>query len=454
MIKRLLIANRGEIALRIIRACKQLDIETVSVYAKGDEDSLHCRLTDQSVCIGPPGSETYMNIDAIISACDITGADSIHPGYGFLAENADFAKAAEDNNLTFIGPSSHIINAMGHKINAISVMQKYGLKTIPGSLASLPQCPLEQSKIAETIGYPVLLKAASGGGGKGMMVVSQPDSLHSSIEKIRSESIQSWGNDHIYMEKYLRHPRHIEVQILADSHGNVLCVGDRDCSVQRRHQKIIEEAPAIDITPQSRETLYAICKRAMQKIGYVGVGTIELLYENGNFYFMEMNTRIQVEHPVTEMCTGIDLITQQILVHHGQKLSIQQSDISSKGHAIECRINAEDPHTMQPNPGVIKQVHFPGGYGVRVDSHIYAGYKVSHYYDSLIAKIIVHAPSREKALRAMTQALKETHISGIKTNISCHQHILQHDDFVKGKLHTHLLKSPQQVTEPANEEPA
>lgn len=450
MIKRLLIANRGEIALRIIRACQQLGIETVAIYAKDDDDSLHCRLADQAVCIGPAGAQSYMNPTAILSACNISGADAVHPGYGFLSENAEFAKSVNQQKLTFIGPSSHIIDAMGNKINAIKLMKKYGLKTIPGSMGTLPQSTQEQAAIAKNIGYPVLLKAASGGGGKGMKVVQNPDSLHESIRQIQSESLTTWGNDDVYMEKYLSKPRHIEVQILADAHGQVICLGDRDCSVQRRHQKIIEEAPAIGIPESLREQLYATCRRAMQKIGYIGVGTIELLYDNKQFYFIEMNTRIQVEHPVTEMCTGIDLIAEQIAAHNGHKLTISQSQVLPRGHAIECRINAEDPETMNPCPGRLECVHFPGGPGVRVDSHVYTGYQVSHHYDSLIAKIIVHAPSREKAILAMTQALRETHLAGIKTNIKLHQKILQSPEFYAGHLHIHILNSIHTASQKIN----
>lgn len=449
MIKRLLIANRGEIALRIIRACKLLGIETVAVYAEDDKNSLPARLADQAVCIGTSGAATYMNTESILAAADITGADSIHPGYGFLSENSRFAKAVSDSGLAFVGPTHQIIELMGNKINAINTMKQHGITTIPGSQGKLPICPKQQSSLANKIGYPVLIKAASGGGGRGMLPVMHPDALIESIERVQSDSIKLYGNDHIYFEKYLQQPRHIEVQVLADAHGNVICVGDRDCSLQRRHQKIIEEAPAINISQTAREQLYATCQSAMRKIGYVGLGTIELLYENGLFYFIEMNTRVQVEHPVTEMVTGLDLIQAQILAHAGNKLTMTQNDITTTGHAIECRINAEDAVTMHPSPGTIGQVHFPGGFGVRVDSHIYSGYTVSHFYDSLIAKIIVHGKTRQQAIQAMQQALHETYISGIQTNIDLHQKILAHPNFQKGLLHIHFFNnhcSPAQTS--------
>ena len=440
MIRRVLIANRGEIALRIIRTCKQMQLETVAVYAQDDASSMAVRMADQAICIGPPGMNTYMNIQAILTAAKQTGADSIHPGYGFLSENSEFSKAVYEADLTFIGPSSQIIELMGNKINAISTMRSHGVPTIPGSLGKLPRCPKQQKRLAEDIGYPILIKAASGGGGRGMMPVHQPEKLHESIHIVQTQAATLYGDDHVYFEKYLQQPRHIEVQILADNHGRVLCIGDRDCSIQRRHQKVLEEAPAFNIHPSDRTALYEICTKAVREIGYVGLGTIELLYEHGRFYFIEMNTRVQVEHPVTEMCTGIDLIQLQILAHAGQKLVIDQEDIQNRGHAIECRINAEDPVSMQPCPGIINHVHFPGGTGIRVDSHIYSGFKISHYYDSMIAKIIAHAPTRHQAILAMRQALKETLISGISTNIKLHEKILSHPEFIEGKIHIHFLQ--------------
>ena len=439
MVRRVLVANRGEIALRIIRTCKKMQIETVAIYAEDDINTLAVRMADQAICIGPAGLNSYMNISAIITAAEHTGADSIHPGYGFLSENSRFAKAVSDAGMTFIGPSAQIIELMGNKINAISTMRSHGVPTIPGSLGKLPRCQTQQHRLANDIGYPILIKAASGGGGRGMMPVHQPEKLIPSVQNVQAQAAALYGDDHVYFEKYLERPRHIEVQILADIHGRVLCVGDRDCSIQRRHQKVLEEAPAFNIHPADRKALYDTCAKAVREIGYVGLGTIELLYEHGRFYFIEMNTRVQVEHPVTEMCTGIDLIQMQILAHAGEKLIIEQEDIRSTGHAIECRINAEDPLTMQPSPGSITQVHFPGGQGIRVDSHIYSGFKVSHHYDSMIAKIIAHAPTRKQAIASMQQALKETIIGGIKTNILLHEKILSNIRFTDGDVHIHFL---------------
>ena len=439
MIKRLLIANRGEIALRIIRACKKMAIETVAVYAAGDDASLHVRLADQSVCIGPAGASTYLDIKALLSAAEITQADAVHPGYGFLAENAEFSKAVTDLGLCFVGPSHHLIALMGDKINAIDTMRKYGVPTIPGSQGNLPNDLKQRKAIAARIGYPVLIKAAAGGGGRGMLPVYHEQDLSQSVLDIKTQAKQLFANDDVYLEKYLEAPRHIEVQILADQFGEVVCVGDRDCSIQRRHQKIIEEAPAFGIPEKAREQLFATCRRALKKIGYIGVGTIEMLYERGQFYFIEMNTRIQVEHPVSEMVTGIDLIQQQIRMHAGQKLDLSADQLSSRGHAIECRINAENPATMQASPGQITRLHFPGGHGVRVDSHIYAGFKVTHYFDSLIAKIIVHAESRSAAIRVMQHALNETYLEGVETNIPLHKNILASDSFQTEKIHIHFL---------------
>ena len=438
MIRKLLIANRGEIALRVVRACRLMGIESIAIYAKGDDQSLHVRLADHAVCIGPPGAATYLDIQAIIAAAEISEADAVHPGYGFLAENADFSKAVSAHDLLFIGPKHELITLMGDKINAIEAMRQYGVPTIPGSLGNLPDDPKQQMAIAEGIGYPVLIKAAAGGGGRGMQPVFEPEQLLSSVQAVKAQAQQFFGCDHVYLEKYLQAPRHIEVQVLADMHGQVFCVGDRDCSVQRRHQKIIEEAPAFDIPAAAREKLFATCKRAISEMGYIGVGTIELLYEKGTFFFIEMNTRIQVEHPVTEMVAGIDLIQAQIRAHAGEKIHyIPAKD--PRGHSIECRINAEDPESLQPSPGKITECHFPGGPGVRVDSHIYAGFTVQHHFDSLIAKIIVHADNRQLAVKAMRQALFELHIGGIKTNTSLHQQILCHPDFCQGLVDIHFL---------------
>ena len=441
MIKRILIANRGEIALRIIRACKAMSIEAVAVYAKGDDQSLHVRMADQAVCIGAPGASSYMNQTAILSAAEMTQAEAIHPGYGFLSENHSFSRAVSENGLIYIGPSHALIELMGDKINAIDTMRKLGVPTIPGSSGCCPDEPEAQLALAEKIGYPVLIKAASGGGGRGMKPVFCPDELVASIQSVQAQAEQFFGDRQVYLERYLQAPRHIEVQVLADQHGQVFVLGDRDCSIQRRHQKLIEEAPAFDIPHEARKKLFAICQRAMKKIGYIGVGTIELLYEQGHFYFIEMNTRIQVEHPVTEMVTRVDLIQAQIRAHLGEKLSGITHDITPFGHAIECRINAEDPQTMQPSPGTIQACHFPGGPGVRVDSHVFSGYRVEHYYDSLIAKVIVHAADRPHAIRAMQHALYELHISGIATNASLHQAILDKPGFQQGTHHIHELKT-------------
>lgn len=439
MIQRLLIANRGEIALRIIRACRQLNITCVTIYALDDKDSLHVRMADETICIGDKGAQSYLDIDAIISASQITHCDSIHPGYGFLSENSAFAYAARKHNIRLIGPSPEVIELMGNKVNAIHAMRKHGIPTVPGS-ADQPNVSHEQlAEIAKKIGYPVMVKAAAGGGGRGMKVAHQPSQLQQALMTVQHEAQKLYQNDLIYVEKYLTQPRHVEVQVIADQHGNVVCVGDRDCSLQRRHQKIIEEAPAIDIPAETRKNLFNVCRQAMQQINYVGLGTLEFLFENGEFYFIEMNTRVQVEHPVTEMVTGIDLIQEQLRIHAGLPLHFQQDQVLTRGHALECRINAEDAKTMLPSPGMIKELHFPGGNGVRVDSHIYSGYRVSHRYDSMVAKIITHAETRELAIHKMCQALRETHISGIQTNIALHQDILTQTAFQTGDLNIHYL---------------
>lgn len=440
MIKKVLIANRGEIALRIMRACKAMGLQTVAVYSKCDSNLLHVRLCDQSICIGPSNpTESYLNIPAILSAAEITQADAIHPGYGFLAENPDFAHQATKSGFKFIGPSAKIIQQMGNKINAIQTMRQFKIPTIPGSITAIKPTS-EAKKIARKTGYPVLIKAANGGGGRGMHVVHQEEDLLATITKTQQEAKNIFLNEEIYLEKFLTKPRHIEVQIIADQFGNVVCLGDRDCSVQRRQQKIIEEAPAMNINNIERQKIYDLCKEACQKLGYQGVGTIEFLYEDERFYFIEMNTRIQVEHPVTEMITGIDIIQEQLRIANGQALSIKQDDIKIQGHAIECRINAEDPNTMQPSPGIIEVFHPPGGFGIRIDTHLYSGYNVPHQYDSLIAKIITHGKNRHQACQAMLQALNETVIDGIKTNLPLQKKILANKAFTNGTVNIHFLE--------------
>ncbi len=441
MFDKILIANRGEIALRVLRACKELGIKTVAVYSKADRDLMHVRLADESICIGPNSStQSYLNIPALISAMEISDANAVHPGYGFLAENADFAEQIQKSGFTFIGPDPDVIRLMGDKVSAIQSMKKAGVPTVPGSDGPLPADSERCLQIAERIGYPVIIKAAAGGGGRGMRVVHSHATLIGSIQVTKSEAKAAFGDDTVYMEKFLQNPRHVEVQILSDGQGNTIHLGDRDCSLQRRHQKVIEEAPAPGIDPAAREETLAACVRACNVIGYRGAGTFEFLYEDGHFYFIEMNTRIQVEHPVTEMVTGVDLIKEQIAVCSGQKLRLQQSDIAINGHAFECRINAEDPKTFMPCPGSISSYHAPGGLGVRVDSHIYAGYTVPPYYDSMIAKIITHAADRTTALKKMEVALDELIIGGIKTNAPLHQDLVVDPAFVRGGVNIHYLE--------------
>lgn len=441
MFKKVLIANRGEIALRIHRACKELGIKTVAVYSSADKDLMHVKLADESVCIGPANStNSYLSIPAVISAAEIAHVDAIHPGYGFLAENADFAERVEESGFTFIGPSPKTINLMGNKVSAINAMRKAGIPCIPGSNGALSDNNKTNIEIARQIGYPVLIKAAGGGGGRGMRVVRQESDLIDYITMTKTEAAAAFGNDEVYMEKFLENPRHIEVQVLSDGQGNAIHLGERDCSMQRRHQKVIEEAPAPGITPEQREKIGSLCVQACIDINYRGAGTFEFLYENGEFYFIEMNTRVQVEHPVTEMITGIDIVKTQILIAAGQPLPVKQEEIHFKGHAIECRINAEDPFTFLPCPGNINVYHAPGGMGVRMDSHIYTGYKVPPYYDSLIAKLIVHATSRKNALNRMNNALEETVIEGIKTNIPLHQHLIEDKDFCETAQNIHYLE--------------
>jgi acetyl-CoA carboxylase biotin carboxylase subunit len=441
MLDKILIANRGEIALRILRACKELGIKTVAAHSTADSDLLHVRLADESVCIGPPAAAlSYLNIPAIISAAEITDAIAIHPGYGFLSENADFAEQVEKSGFTFIGPHPDTIRQMGDKVTAIQLMKKIGVPCVPGSGEPLDDNDAATIKLARGIGYPVIIKAAGGGGGRGMRVVHTESHLINAVALTRSEAKAAFNNDKVYLEKYLQTPRHIEIQILGDGKGNAIYLGERDCSIQRRHQKIIEEAPAPGITQQQREEIGEICAQACRDMKYRGAGTMEFLYEEGKFYFIEMNTRIQVEHPVTEMITGIDLVQQQLRIAAGHPLSCEQKDIRITGHAIECRINAEDPRTFTPSPGTITYFHAPGGPGIRVDSHIYSSYKVPPYYDSLIAKIIAHGETREKALARMRSALDETVIEGIRTNVPLHQDILRGNSFQKGLINIHYLE--------------
>ncbi len=441
MLDKILIANRGEIALRILRACKELGIKTVAAHSTADRDLLHVRLADESVCIGPhSAAQSYLNIPAIISAAEITDAVAIHPGYGFLAENADFAEQVEKSGFIFIGPHPETIRQMGDKVAAIKLMRKMGIPCVPGSNDPILDDDAGTIKLARSIGYPVIIKAAGGGGGRGMRVVHTESHLINAITLTRSEAAAAFNNDKVYIEKYLQTPRHIEIQILGDGHGNAIYLGERDCSMQRRHQKVIEEAPAPGITPKQRADIGELCATACREMNYRGVGTMEFLYEDNQFYFIEMNTRIQVEHPVTEMVTGIDLVKQQLHIAAGEKLAFQQKDITIRGHAIECRINAEDPRTFAPSPGTISYFHAPGGPGVRVDSHIYGSYKVPPYYDSLIAKIITHGETRELAIARMRNALDETVIEGIRTNIALHQDILRGNSFQKGLINIHYLE--------------
>lgn len=441
MIKKILIANRGEIALRILRACKELGIETVAVYSKADENLKHVRLADETVCIGPSNSiDSYLNIPAVISAAEITDAQAIHPGYGFLAENADFAEAVEESGFIFIGPTAKTIRLMGDKVSAIQVMRDANIPCVPGSNGVLSGDQNANLEMARKIGFPVIIKAAGGGGGRGMRVVRQEQDLSNAIATTQAEAEAAFGNGQVYMEKFLGHPRHIEIQVLGDGKGHTVHLGERDCSTQRRHQKVIEEAPAPGITPEQRAMIGERCVLACQEINYRGAGTFEFLYQDGEFYFIEMNTRIQVEHPVTEMITGIDIVKEQIRIASGESLHYKQSDIVFTGHAIECRINAEDPKNFLPSPGTISLYHAAGGFGIRVDSHIYNGYHVPPYYDSMIGKVISHGETREIALAKMRSALDEMIIEGIKTNIPLHQEILNDPAFQKGGNTIHYLE--------------
>ena len=440
-IKKILIANRGEIALRIMRCCRDLGIQTVAVYSTADRDLKHVRLADEAVCIGPaPSGKSYLNIPAIISAAEITSAQAIHPGYGFLAENADFAERVETSGFKFIGPTASVIRLMGDKVSAIAEMKAAGVPCVPGSDGPLGDNMEVNFEIARKIGYPMIIKAAGGGGGRGMRVVRSVDELEESIAMTRNEAGTAFGNPMVYMEKYLEKPRHIEFQVVCDEHGNAIHLGERDCSMQRRHQKVVEEAPAPGITEKIRADMGQRCVDACKKIGYRGVGTFEFLYENGEFYFIEMNTRVQVEHPVTEMITGLDIIKEQIFSAEGRELRWKQDDIKISGHSFECRINAEDPVNFIPSPGTINQYHAAGGLGVRVETHIYNGYRVPPHYDSMIAKLIVYANNRESALARMRGALSEVFIDGIKTNIPLHIDIFNDTVFQEGGADIHYLE--------------
>jgi len=441
MLTKVVIANRGEIALRILRACRELGIKTVAVHSTADRDLKHVRLADESVCIGPPASkDSYLNIPAVISAAEVTDAVAIHPGYGFLSENADFAEQVEKSGFVFIGPRPETIRLMGDKVSAIRAMQKAEVPCVPGSDGSLSDDIEENLHIAHHIGYPVIIKASGGGGGRGMRVVHSEAALASAISLTRSEAAAAFGNDMVYMEKYLENPRHIEFQVLADEYGNTVHLGERDCSMQRRHQKVIEEAPAPGLSKLLRNKIGERCAQACREIGYRGAGTFEFLYEDGEFYFIEMNTRVQVEHPVTEMVTGIDIVREQLLIASGETLSFQQKDVRIQGHAIECRINAEDPTTFMPSPGLITRYHAPGGLGVRVDTHLYSEYRVPPYYDSMIGKLITFSDTRDSAIARMCVALDEMVIDGIKTNIPLHQMLLKDAAFRVGGTSIHYLE--------------
>ncbi|MBY0462905.1 MAG: acetyl-CoA carboxylase biotin carboxylase subunit [Alphaproteobacteria bacterium] len=440
LFSKVLIANRGEIALRILRACKELDIKTVAVHSTADADSMHVRLADESVCIGPaPSRDSYLKMPAIISAADITGADAIHPGVGFLSENAAFATMIEEHGMTFIGPTPEHINMMGDKITAKKTMIELGIPVVPGSDGCV-ETEEDALNSAEKIGFPILIKATSGGGGKGMKVAYNKGEVLDAFRMARSEAKANFGNDQVYMERYLRRPRHIEVQVLADTHGNAVHLGERDCSLQRRHQKVWEEAPSPGLTPELRASLGAIVTKAIGKMGYRGAGTLEFLFEDGEFFFMEMNTRIQVEHPISEMVTGIDIVQEQIKVAAGLPLSFTQKDITFNGHAIECRINAEDPVTFIPSPGKITDYHAPGGYGVRVDSHMYQGYSVPPHYDSMVAKLIAHGKTREECIKRIERALDEYVIGGIKTLLPLHRKLVKEPDVISGHYDIHWLE--------------
>ena len=441
MFTKVLIANRGEIALRILRACKDLGVRTVAIHSSADKDLMHVRLADESVCIGPPNpAESYLNVPAIISAMEVTNSDAVHPGYGFLSENADFAEQVERSGFTFIGPSPETIRLMGDKVSAIEVMRTAGVPTVPGSNGPINNNADINIKLAQEIGYPVIIKAAAGGGGRGMRVVYGESELLSAIQLTQTEANNFFGSGVVYLEKFLERPRHIEIQVIGDGAGNAIHLGDRDCSLQRRHQKVLEEAPAPGISSKSQELIKKTCIQACKNMKYKGAGTLEFLYQDESFYFIEMNTRVQVEHPVTEMICNFDIVKEQIKIASGDSLSISQDDVNTKGHAFECRINAESAKNFLPSPGKIKRFHSPGGLGIRVDSHIYSGYEVPPFYDSLIAKLITYGNSREEALTKMKNALDEILIEGINTNIPLHQDLVNDPEFQKGCVTIHYLE--------------
>ena len=441
MLEKILIANRGEIALRILRACKELGITTVAVHSKVDSALKHVKLADQAICIGPnPSPQSYLNVPAIIRAMEVTGSNGVHPGYGFLAENADFAEQVEKSGFVFIGPTADTIRVMGDKVAAIQAMKSAGVPTVPGSDGPLSEDESSLREIAKKIGYPVIIKAAAGGGGRGMRVVEDEDSLINAISITKTEATAAFGDGTVYMEKFLQNPRHVEVQVLADGQGHAIHLGDRDCSLQRRHQKVLEEAPAPGIPEDARRAVFESCVNACIQINYRGAGTFEFLYEDGHFYFIEMNTRVQVEHPVSEMITGIDIVKEQLLIASGQTLSFKQDDVIFRGHSFECRINAEDPINFMPHPGTIEAYHAPGGNGVRVDSHIYNGYTVPPNYDSLIGKVITYGHNRDAALARMRIALDEMVIDGIKTNIDLHEELVRDKAFQAGGVNIHYLE--------------
>ena len=441
MLEKVVIANRGEIALRVLRACHSLGIKTVAVHSTVDRNLKHVGLADESICIGPgPSVDSYLNIPRIIAAAEITDAQAIHPGYGFLSERADFAEQVEQSGFIFIGPTADVIRLMGDKVEAIRAMKAAGVPCVPGSGGPLGEDVDTNVKIAREIGYPVIIKAAGGGGGRGMRVVRTEAHLGNAITMTKAEAKAAFGNEQVYMEKFLENPRHVEIQVLADGQGNAIHLGERDCSMQRRHQKVVEEAPAPGITPEQRAAIGKVCVDACLRINYRGAGTFEFLYENGRFYFIEMNTRIQVEHPVTELITGVDLVREQLLIAGGEKLTLRQEDIVVHGHAIECRINAEDPDTFMPSPGTVKRFEAPGGPGVRVDTHLYDGYRIPPNYDSMIGKLIVHGPDRETAIARMRLALAETVIEGVKCNIPLQQRIMADAGFQHGGQNIHYLE--------------
>ncbi|MFN7662212.1 MAG: acetyl-CoA carboxylase biotin carboxylase subunit [Alphaproteobacteria bacterium] len=451
MFKKVLIANRGEIALRIFRACREMGIKTVVVHSKADADAKYVRLADERVCIGTaPSKDSYLNMSRLLAAAEITGADAVHPGYGFFSENAVFARMVREHGMTFIGPSPEHIALMGDKITGKTTVKELGIPVVPGSAGAVPN-EEEALKIARSMGYPVLIKATSGGGGKGMQIAYDDKQMVDGYHLARLEAKANFGDDQVFIEKYLQKPRHIEIQVLADSYGNVVHLGERDCSIQRRHQKVWEEAPSPAVTPAERAAIGEVVVKAMQKLGYQGLGTVEFLYENGQFYFIEMNTRVQVEHPVTEMITGLDLVQHQIRVAAGEPLGFTQKDVELRGHAIECRVNAENPETFMPSPGTITHYHVPGGFGVRVDSALYAGYKIPPYYDSLAAKLIVHGKDREDCMRRLKGALSEFVIGGVETTLPLHRKLVDNEDMRKGEYTIHWLEKvffgPQKKSE-------